>query len=40
VGVWRRQPVPPGRTLEWAGALFTKLDADALDAPAPAPRRP
>jgi methionyl-tRNA synthetase len=32
-GVWRHQPVPAGRRLEWPGALFTKLDADALDPP-------
>jgi methionyl-tRNA synthetase len=27
---WARRPVPAGRRLEWGGALFTKLDADAL----------
>jgi methionyl-tRNA synthetase len=30
ITAWGRQPVPAGRRLEWAGALFTKLDADAL----------
>jgi methionyl-tRNA synthetase len=28
---WGRQPVPAGRRLEWSGALFTKLEPDALD---------
>ncbi len=28
---WERQPVPAGRALTWPGALFTKLDPDALD---------
>ncbi len=27
---WERQPVPAGTTLSWSGALFTKLEPDAL----------